>query len=92
MSNYTSRNYTLLRIFNKGLLLDLCVEPSNTFGKLFPSIPDGVPIKLGDIRDLKAKGLIAQKTIIYFGLEYKRYSISQFGKAIFEEYKNEHSN
>ncbi|MFT6902333.1 MAG: hypothetical protein ACJAXS_002543 [Colwellia sp.] len=63
MSNLTNNNYAHLRIFNDGLQLDLCVEPSNVFGKLMPSLPLGAIIKLGSIRDLKAKGLIIGKTI-----------------------------
>lgn len=54
----TINNYAHLRIFNDGLTLDLCVEPCVKFGKLFPSIPIGQIIKLGSVRDLKAKGLI----------------------------------
>jgi len=89
MEKLTSNNYAHLRIFNDGLLLDLCVEPSNFFGKLLPSLPLGAIIKLGSIRDLKAKGLITVKTIFSFGLEYKRYFISELGRKVFEEYKND---
>ena len=89
MSDITSKNCTHLRIFNDGLILDLCIEPSNSFGMLFPSIPLGSLIKLGNIRDLKAKGLIEVETVDCFGLEYKRYTISEFGKQVFEEYKND---
>lgn len=91
MAKLTVNNYAHLRIFNDGLKLDLCIEPCNTFGHLFPPLPLGQLIKLGSIRDLKAKGLIEGKTIECFGVEYKRYSISEFGKTIFEAYKNEHS-
>lgn len=89
MSSITNNNYAHLRIFNDGLLLDLCVEPSNYFGKLFPSLPLGTIIKIGSIRDLKAKGLIKSETVFYYELEYKRYSISDLGKTIFEAYKND---
>jgi len=89
MEKLTNNNYAHLRIFNDGLHLDLCVEPSNVFGKLFPSLPLGAIIKLGSIRDLKAKGLIIGETIFNLRLEYKRYSISEFGKKVFEEYKND---
>lgn len=91
MEKLTNNNYAHLRIFNDGLTLDLCVEPSNFFGKLFPSIPLGAIIKLGSIRDLKAKGLIVGETIFNLRLEYKRYSISELGKKVFEEYKNDGS-
>ena len=89
MSSRTNNNYAHLRIFNDGLLLDLCVEPSNYFGKLFPSLPLGTIIKIGNIRDLKAKGLIKSETVFYYELEYKRYTISDLGKTIFEAYKND---
>jgi hypothetical protein len=75
-------------MLKEGLLLDLCVEPSATFGKIFPSLPQGQMIKRGAIRDLKAKGLIQGETIFVFGVEYKRYSISTEGKKVFEEYSN----
>ena len=88
MSSLTNNNYAHLRIFNNGLLLDLCVEPSNYFGKIFPSLPLGGIIKLGSIRDLKAKGLIKVETVYCFELEYKRYSISELGKVLFLEYIN----
>jgi hypothetical protein len=91
VNNLTNNNYAHLRIFNDGLQLDLCVEPSNVFGKLMPSLPLGAIIKLGSIRDLKAKGLIIGKTIFHYGLEYKRYFISELGKKTFEEYKNDYS-
>jgi len=91
MEKLTNNNYVHLRIFNDGLQLDLCVEPSNAFGGLFPSLPLGAIIKLGSIRDLKAKGLIIGETIFNYGLEYKRYFISDFGKKVFEEYKNDFS-
>ncbi|NQY89007.1 MAG: hypothetical protein HRT51_14925 [Colwellia sp.] len=89
MSSITNNNYAHLRIFNDGLLLDLCIEPSSYFGKLFPSLPLGAIIKLGSIRDLKAKGLIKSETIFCYELEYKRYSISDLGKKLFMEYKND---
>ena len=88
MEKLTNNNYAHLRILNDGLHLDLCVEPSNAFGKIFPSYALGTIIKMGSIRDLKAKGVIVGKTILMHGLEYKRYSISEFGKTVFEEYKN----
>jgi hypothetical protein len=88
MEKLTNNNYAHLRILNDGLHLDLCVEPSNAFGKIFPSLALGAVIKMGSIRDLKAKGLIARKTIIHYGLEYKRYFISELGIQVFEEYNN----
>ena len=91
MAKLTNTNYAYLRIFNDGLVIDLCIEPSNTFGRLFPSLPLGQLIQLGTIRDLKAKGLIEGKTVECFGVEYKRYSISDLGKETFERYKNDHS-
>lgn len=91
MSEITSKNYTHLSIFHNGLVLDLCVEPSNSFGMLFPSIPLGTIINIGSISNLKAKGLIEVKTVYCFGVEYKRYMISEFGQNIFEEYKNDYS-
>ena len=89
MEKLTNNNYAHLRIFNDGLQLDLCIEPGNFFGKIFPSFPLGAIIKLGSIRDLKAKGLIIGETIFNLRLEYKRYSISELGKKVFEEYKND---
>ncbi len=89
MNHLTNNNYRHLRIFNDGLLLDLCIEPGNYFGKLFPSLPLGSIIKIGSIRDLKAKGLIKSETVFYYELEYKRYTISDLGKTLFEEYKND---
>jgi hypothetical protein len=88
MEKLTNNNYAHLRMFNDGLKLDLCIEPSNAFGHIFPSLALGAMIKIGSIRDLKAKGVIIGKTILMHGLEYKRYSISEFGKTVFEEYKN----
>lgn len=88
MEKLTNNNYAHLRMFNDGLLIDLCVEPSNYFGKLFPSLPHGTIIKLGSIRDLKAKGLINVETIFKYSVEYKRYFVSELGKKLFEEYKN----
>jgi len=89
MNHLTNNNYRNLRIFNDGLLLDLCIEPGNYFGKLFPSLPLGTIIKHGSIRDLKAKGLIKSETIFCYALEYKRYSISELGRKLFKEYKND---
>lgn len=89
MSSITNNNYAHLRIFNDGLLLDLCVEPSNHFGRIFPSLAQGILIKLGSIRDLKAKGLIKAETIFKYGVEYKRYTISKLGKKVFGEHKND---
>ncbi len=88
MEKLTNNNYAHLRIFNDGLTLDLCIEPSAAFGRIFPSFALGGIIKLGSIRDLKAKGVIIGKTILKYGVEYKHYSISEFGKTVFEEYKN----
>ena len=83
----TNNNYAHLRIFNDGLLLDLCLEPCAKFGKLLPSIPLGLIIKLGSIRDLKAKGLIVGVPYFRQGVEYKRFTISELGKSTFEKYK-----
>jgi len=91
MTQLTASNYAHLRIFYSGLQLDHCIEPCNTFGRLFPSLPLGQLIKLGSLRDLKAKGLIKGEYIECLGVEYKRYSISELGKTIFEAHKNEHS-
>ncbi|NMP32560.1 hypothetical protein HII17_13420 [Thalassotalea sp. M1531] len=88
----TNNNYAHLRIFNDGLQLDLCVEPCAKFGKLLPSKPLGQIIKLGSIRDLKAKGLIVGEPYFRQGVEYKRFTISELGQSVFENYKNECSN
>ncbi len=89
MSTLTHNNYAHLRMFNDGLHIELCIEPSSVFGRLFPSMPLGIIIKMGSIRDLKAKGLIIGKIIFHHGLEYKRFCISEFGKTVFEEYKHD---
>jgi hypothetical protein len=91
MSLITNNNYAHLRLFFQGMTTDLCIEPCNKFGRLFPSRPEGSIITLGAITNLKAKGLIKKETIEHFGLEYKRYAISDFGKEIFERYSNDHS-
>ena len=88
----TNNNYAHLRIFNDGLLLDLCLEPCAKFGRLLPSLPLGQIIKLGSIRDLKAKGLIVGEPYFRQGVEYKRYTISELGQSTFEKYKNDCSN
>jgi len=38
------------------------------------------------LRDLKAKGLISGKTITILAIEYKRFSINEFGIETFKEY------
>ncbi|MDT0605040.1 hypothetical protein [Thalassotalea castellviae] len=89
MSSVTPNNYFHLRLLYQGLTTDLCIEPSNSFGLLFPSRLEGAIIKLGSITNLKAKGFITEETIKHTGLEYKRYAISDLGKKVFEEYKND---
>ena len=70
MEKLTNNNYAHLRILNDGLHLDLCVEPSNAFGKIFPSLALGAVIKMGSIRDLKAKGLDARVLGQFGGLHF----------------------
>ena len=84
----TNNNYAHLRILNDGLILDLCVEPCAKFGHILPSKPLGILIKLGAIRDLKAKGLIEGVPFFRQGVEYKRFTISKLGKSTFEKYNN----
>ena len=88
----TNNNYAHLRIFNDAKLLDLCLEPCARFGKILPSMPLGQLIKMGSIRDLKAKGLIEGEPYFRLGVEYKRFTISELGKSTFEKYKNDCSN
>lgn len=88
----TNNNYVHLRILNDGVLLDLCVEPCTKFGHILPSKPQGLLIKFGSIRDLKAKGLIVGEPYFRQGVEYKRYTISELGQFTFEKYKNDCSN
>jgi hypothetical protein len=84
----TNNNYAHLRILNDGVLLDLCIEPCTKFGKILPSAPLGQIIKLGSIRDLKAKGLIAGEAFFRQGVEYKRFTITPLGQELFEKYNN----
>jgi len=84
----TNNNYAHLRILNDGVLLDLCLEPCTKFGNIIPSKPLGQIIKLGAIRDLKAKGLIVGEPYYRQGVEYKRFTISKLGKSTFEKYNN----
>jgi len=88
----TNNNYAHLRILNDGLRLDLCVEPCAKFGRILPSQPLGRIIKIGSIRDLKAKGLIVGEPLFRQGVEYKRFIISDLGKSTFEKYSNDCSN
>jgi len=88
MSELTNNNYIHLRLLSQGVTLDMCIEPSNKIGKIFPSRPDGLMVNVMAIANLKAKGLVRDEIIKCFGLEYKRYSISDFGKETFEEYKS----
>lgn len=80
-----------LRLFYQGLKTDLCIELGDSFGRLFPSKAEGIMIKRGGLRNLKAKGLITEEMIKVFGLDYKRYVISDLGRETFEEYKNDSS-
>ena len=88
----TNNNYAHLRMLNDGLILDLCVEPCVKFGQILPSKPLGQIIKLGSIRDLKAKGLIIGEPYFRQGVEYKRFTISELGQSTFEKYNNDCSN
>lgn len=85
----SNNNYAHLRILNDGVLLDLCLEPCAKFGSILPSKPQGLLIKLGSIRDLKAKGLIVGEPYFRQGVEYKRYTISELGQSTFEKYNND---
>lgn len=73
-------------------MLDMCVEPGVKIGRVLPSMPLGQIIKIGAIRDLKAKGLIVGEPYFRQGVEYKRYTISDLGKSTFEKYKNDYTN
>ena len=86
MPNYTSNNLNCLRWFYDGLNADVCIELGNTFGKIINNRSEELSIKKGDLRDLKAKGLITGKTITILAIEYKRFSISEFGIKTFKEY------
>lgn len=86
MPNYTSNNLNYLRWFYNGLNADVCIELGNTFGQIITNRNEDLSIKKGDLRDLKAKGLISGKTITILAIEYKRFSINEFGIKTFKEY------
>lgn len=88
----TNNNYAHLRIFHSGLHIDLCIEPGSNFGCLFPSMPVGILIKQGSLSALKAKGVIESETRFHQRVEYKRFTITDFGKATFERYNHACSN
>lgn len=89
MSSITSNNMFYLRLFYQGITTDLCIELGDSFGRLFPSKAEGILIKKGELRNLKANGLITEEMVKVIGLDYKRYVISDFGRKMFEEYKND---
>jgi len=88
----TNNNYAHLRILASGVHIDLCIDPGSNFGCLFPSMPMGHLIKLGSLGALKAKGVIESESLFHQCVEYKRFTITDFGKVIFERYNNACSN
>ncbi len=88
IGNLTTNNCTHLRLFNTGLKVDLCVEPCAKFGRIFPSKPEGAIVKLGSIRELKAKGLIVGELYVQQSVEYKRFTISPLGQELFKKYND----
>lgn len=83
---------SFVQSFYKGLILDVCIEPSRNLGMLFPSIAEGARISITDIKKLRRKNLLDEENVIVKGLEYQRYTISTLARKLFEEYKNDYSN
>lgn len=75
-----------LRWFASENHMDVCIELSNQLGRFFPSEADGRLIKLGQIRDLAARGFISRALHNSLGVCYWRYTISELGRSTFKEY------
>ncbi|OKY25231.1 hypothetical protein [Thalassotalea sp. PP2-459] len=90
MTKLTSNNYFHLRCFYHGLSISYCIELcSGAFERFTPSESIGVIIKRKDLRPLKVNGLIEDRLEVIMGVRYLRYSISDLGIKVFEEYKND---
>ena len=85
----TSKLAPCLQWFISGKHIDLCVDLSNQFGKLFPQEIEGNPVKQGDIRQLIAKGYIQRTPIEVFGVAYQRYQATAFATKNFEGKAND---
>lgn len=90
MTKLTNNSYFHLRCFYQGLYIDYCIDLcSGAFERFTPSDPIGTIIKRKDLRPLKVNGLIEDHLEVVFGVRYLRYLISDLGKKVFEEYKND---
>lgn len=82
-----------LKTFVDGGLVYLCVEPCNQFGSVSVLI-DGklnnsnCP-KYGELGQLKAKGLLSAQSLFIYGVEYRQYTISEYGRKLFQEVSHE---
>ncbi|WNC68172.1 hypothetical protein RI845_16800 [Thalassotalea nanhaiensis] len=73
-----------LKWFLNGHHLDFCVDVCGQFGHTLPSVPDGNFIKKGNLRDLQAKGYITKENTYIFGVQYSRFTITEFAKKFFK--------
>ena len=92
MSNLSPSDYFNLRNFYDGLTISKCIDVcAPEFERYQPSKPIGDIIKTKNLRDLKKFGLIVDDIVSSFGTRYLRFSISEQGRKVFEEYRNAHS-
>jgi len=88
MTKLSSNLAVSLRWFSNGHHINVCIYICNQIGRLSPSEPFGQIIKQSQVQALFVRGFLVKEFTELLGISYWRFSISESGKKVFEEYKN----